>query len=155
MKKGMSLLEILVAVTIFAILGVVITRSVILTLRGSKKSEDVVKVRENISYAFSVIERQLRNADSIIECPNITTPSVLDYKDQLGAASTFSCVGIGSADSYIASGSARLTSSGVVLESCDISCVSGASNEPPFVTVSVTTSDPQISQGTKIYLRNY
>ena len=70
LQKGMSLLEILVVVAIFSILGVIVTRSVLLTLRGSKKSESQVKVRENVNYALAVIERQLRNADSIVTCPN-------------------------------------------------------------------------------------
>ena len=58
--KGMSLLEILIVVAVFSILGVIVTRSVLLTLRGSKKSESQVKVRENVSFSLGVIERQLR-----------------------------------------------------------------------------------------------
>ncbi len=94
---GLSLIEILVVVSIFAILGIIITRSVILTLQGSKKSESLIRVRENLDYAKSVIERQIRNADNA-ECPNPDT-TLLNYTDQFGNKTSFSCTNIGQADS--------------------------------------------------------
>lgn len=159
--KGMSLLEILLVVALFSILGVIITRSVLLTLRGSKRSESTLKVRENISYSLGVVERQLRNADSIVECPNPDT-SVIDYVDEFGNSTNFSCEDIGT-DGYIASSSARLTSDEVEITSCSFSCVQGNSANPPAVTVSISAEDADVTgiegasvtTSTTIFLRTY
>ena len=160
--KGMSLLEILIVVAVFSILGVIVTRSVLLTLRGSKKSESQVKVRENVSFSLGVIERQLRNADSITTCPN-TDITRIDYKDEFGGAASFSCIGLGGADPYIASGSARLTSNEITIESCSFVCEIGTSSNPPSIDVSIVASDPNavgiegstVTTSTRIYLRSY
>ncbi len=151
----MSLLEILVVVAIFAVLGIIVTQSVILTLRGSKKSESQVRVRENIGYALSVIERRLRNADSITSCDGQT----VTYRDSQGISSTFSCVS--GADSYVASASARLTSSEVLINTCSFVC--DLTSSPPSVTVSLEATEAsatgiegaRVSSSTKVYLRTY
>lgn len=155
MNKGMSLIEILIAVAVFAVLGIITTSAIALTLRGSKKSELSLKVRENVGYSLSVIERQLRNADSIVAC----VPTRIDYLDSLGNPAYFSC---NNAEDYIASGSARLTSDEIVVTSCSFTCELGGSN-PPSVSVSLEASDAQnagvegssITISTKVYLRTY
>ena len=155
MNKGMSLIEILIAVTIFAVLGIITTSAIALTLKGSKKSESSLKVRENIGYSLSVIERQLRNADSISAC-NSTS---VNYLDSLGNSASFSCIG-----NYIASGSAmiRLTSDEIAVTSCSFTCELGGSTSPS-VSVSLEACDAQstgidgasITISTKVFLRTY
>lgn len=157
----MSLLEILVVVAIFAILGVIVTRSVILTLKGSKKSESTLKVRENLNYAIGVIERQLRNSSSISECPN-TDPTRVDYVDERGIATSFSC-SLVSGEGFVASGSAQLTSSEVDVTSCNFYCDIGTSTNTKSVDVTLTakeantsgTQDSIITVSTKVFLRTY
>ena len=164
LNSGMSLLEILVVVAIFAILGIIVARAVILTIGGSKKSESLIKVRENLDYAVGVAERQIRNANSIVNCA--TQPqdtSVINYLDQDGIASSFSCVNIGSASGYVASGSAQLTSDAVNVTACSFTCAIGTSTNPDTVSVTLEAKDAQASgvQGadvtvaTQISLRNY
>lgn len=156
-NRGMSLIEILVVVTIFAMMGVVVTRSIILTITGSKKSESIVHVRENLNYTMGIIERQLRNANSITQCPNTDT-SRIDYQDELGNSSYFSC-GSGS----VASGSARLTGTDINVTSCSFVCAQTANDNPPSVTVSITAKDlnltgiqnSTVDTTSQIYLRNY
>jgi prepilin-type N-terminal cleavage/methylation domain-containing protein len=155
--SGMSLIEILVVVTIFAILGIVVTRAVILTISGSKKSESLVRVRENLNYAMGVVERQLRNADAITTCPN-TDASRIDYQDIYGNSTSFTC-----ANGAVASGSAQLTSSEVVITACSFICQPGLSNNPVSVNVSFTAKDANttgiqrssVDLTSQIYLRNY
>jgi len=161
-QKGISLLEILVVVSIFAVLGVVTTRAVLLTLQGSKKSEAIVRVRENLNYSLGIIERQIRNADKIDECPN-ASPNLVSLTDQEGVTTTFSCVNVGSADGYIASASARLTNDTINVTACSFTCSSGSSVNPPAITVSIVASDKsltgvqgsEVSVTTQIHLRNY
>ena len=161
-QEGISLLEILVVVTIFAVLGIITTRAVLLTIQGSKKSESLVKVRENLDYSMGVVERNLRNANSVTECP-LTDPKIINYIDQSGSSSSFSCINIGSTDSYIASGSARLTSDAVEITVCSFSCNPGTSANPPVVNVTLEAKDANavgvqgatVSTSTQIYLRSY
>jgi prepilin-type N-terminal cleavage/methylation domain-containing protein len=161
-EKGMSLLEVLVVITIFAVLGVLITQSIVLTLQGSQKSESMVRARENLDYSLNIIERQIRNANTIASCPNPDT-SVISYLDQGGNPASFSCVNTGSDGSYIASGSARLTSSAVKIVECSFTCSLGGESNPSVVKVELTVKDASasgirsanVSASTQIYLRNY
>lgn len=148
-EDGMSLIEILIVVTIFAILGIITTRAIFLTLQGSKKSESTVKVRENLNYSLGVIERQLRNANSVVDC----SANVINYTDQNGNPASFSCVNTGSANSYIASGSARLTGDSVNIISCEFNCPPTVSTNPPEVTISLEAQG--VSLSTQIFLRSY
>lgn len=163
MNKGLSLIEILVVVTIFAVLGILVTQSVILTVRGSKKSETLVRVRENLNYAMGVVERQLRNSDSIPACQSQPSVTRIDYTDQEGNPSYFLCQGLGGEDSYIASESARLTSSETVVVSCSFECNYGTGTTPPSVTINFSAKDANalgsesslVTISNQIFLRNY
>jgi prepilin-type N-terminal cleavage/methylation domain-containing protein len=157
--SGLSLIEILIVITIFAVIGLLSTRSIFLTIRGAKKSDSLVRVRENVNYSLSVIERQLRNSESVT-CPNAST-STLNYISLEGTATTFSCVTAGT-DKYIASGSGRLTSSDITVTSCAFSCTVGV-NTPPSVKVAIEATDNEstsvekgvVSIQTEIVVRNY
>jgi len=159
-SKGISLLEILVVVSIFAVLGILITRSVLLTLSGGKKSESLVRIRENLNYSVGIIERQLRNANSITACPN-PNPSIISYTDINGNAATFSCVNIGTAG-YVASGAARLTGEAINVTKCSLTCATG-SGTPSSVTIDLEAKDASasgienstVTTKTQVFLRNY
>ena len=128
---GYSIIEILIVIGIFAVFSIIATQSVIITLRGSKKSESVVNVKEELDYASTVIERGLQSAKTI------TTPTLpcnasglteirykSRYQDVIGI---FTCPGAGYMDPYIASSSAgktyRLTSTKINFISCSFSCL--------------------------------
>lgn len=157
--EGFSLIEILITVSIFAVIGVLSTRAILLTMRGANKSDSQVRVRENINYAFSVIERQIRNSEDVTCTASTTT---LDYVSLEGTSSTFSCITAGS-DKYIASGSARITSSDILITSCSFACTQGDQNKSPTVRISVVAEDStatgvekgSITAETEIVTRNY
>lgn len=158
----MSLIEILVVIGIFGILGVLTTRSVVLTLSGSKKTENLIKIRENINYTFGVIERQLRNADAITDCTNANTLAI-NYLDQNGLPASFSCGNIGSGIGYISSGANQLTSNTVDINSCSFTCKVGTNGNPSSVKISVQAQDATatgisnsvVTSSTSVSLRNY
>ena len=164
-KSGFSLIEIMVVVTIFAILGIIVTSSVILTLAGTKKSESLIRVRDNLNYSLSVMERNIRNANSIPVCPFPASDNdkVIRYLDQNGRPATFSCVNTGSSGSYIASGSAQLTSDTIKITNCTFACTPSDANTPPLVLIDLTVKDAsssgvqnaEVTAQTQIYLRNY
>lgn len=165
-QRGLSLIEILVVITVFAALGIIVTRSIILSLQGSQKSTGQVAIRENLDYATGVIERQLRNADSIVDCKDQpSNPLLLNYVDQNGNQTSFSCVTPG-ASGYIASGSAnlRLTSPSISVTSCSITCHPDPSNiTPAYVDISLTAQPANltgaqnsvVTNTIRVYLRNY
>jgi prepilin-type N-terminal cleavage/methylation domain-containing protein len=161
-EKGMSLLEILVVVAIFAVLGILVTRSVILTLQGVKKTESLVRARENLDYSLGIIERQLRNASAVPQCPN-TDLHVINYLDQTGTPASFSCINPGGSNSSIASGSATLTTSTVNIVSCSFICTPSVNATPPVVSISLGVQDAlatgiqgsEVTADTQISLRNY
>jgi len=161
MKKnssGLSLIETLVAITVFAMLGVVVTSSLVLTIQGTKKSDAQIRIRENLNYSTSVIERNLRNAAKVNECP-LSDTKTINYIDQAGVSAKFVCKG-----DYIASGSSelRLTSTDISLINCLFICDPGDSSTPPVITIDITARDSSASGNigvtvttqTKVYLRN-
>lgn len=157
--SGLSLVEILIVVTIFAVIGLLSTRSIFLTIRGAKKSDSLVRVRENVNYSLSVIERQIRNSESVT-CPNASS-TALNYVSSEGTDSSFSCVTSGS-DKYVASGSARLTSADISVTSCSFTCTVNT-NAPASVKVMIEAVDTEstsvekgsVSVQTEIVVRNY
>lgn len=161
-SKGISFIEILVVVAIFAVLGILVSRITLLTLRGSSKSDAVVKVRENLDYAIAIMERNIRNADKVEPCPNPDT-SRLDYVGSDGGPTSFSCVGVGTDTGYIASGSARLTGTDVKINECNFFCTNQTGNVPPSVVINLELQDAKaigvdsakVTTSSKIILRSY
>ncbi len=158
-KKGFSLVEILVVISIFALIGILTTRSIFTTLRSARKSDSLVKVRENVNYALGVIERQIRSAESVSPCPLVNT-LVLPYIAEGGIVSSFICT-LG-ANGSIASGSATLTSPDISVTGCTFTCTQNINN-PPSINVSITAEDKNssgvekgsVTSQTEILLRNY
>lgn len=77
---GYSLVEMLVAVAIFSVLGVVMAQTILLSVRTAKRSENTVQVRSEIDQVVNLIENQLRNADAIV-CNN---QNLITYTDSSG-----------------------------------------------------------------------
>ena len=159
--RGVSFIEILVVIAIFAILGVLVGRITLITLRGSNKSESLGKVRTNLDYSLAVMERQLRNAETASPCNN-TAVTTINYTDIDGIPSSFSCINIGPTG-YIASSSARLTTDEIKITACSFPCSPAAGRVPPAVTISLEAADAKttgieaakVTATTKIFLRTY
>ncbi|MBU0572258.1 type II secretion system GspH family protein [Patescibacteria group bacterium] len=159
--QGFSLLEILVVITVFSILAILTTQAVLLTLRGSKKSESLTKVRGNVDYSLAIIERNIRNAESIIDCSDTET-DIISYLDENGVATSFSC-GTDEDGGYIASASGRLTNSEVDVAGCSFVCEDAVGETNPAVIISISAHDANLSAmeggevtiSTKIFLRTY
>lgn len=159
-QKGISMIEVLVVVLVFSVISILGTQSILLSLRGSKRSESTIGVRENVNYSLSVMERQLHNADSIT-CLDSTTISYTDEFSQPNI--TFTCNLSDPEEGYIASGSARLTGSDINVTACSFFCDSGGAGVPPSVMISITAKDKDATQlegsqfttNTRINLRTY
>jgi len=160
--NGFSLIEMLVVVSIFAILAVVATQAVVLSLRSARKSDSILDVRGNLDFAVLIIEKSLRNAKFISSCT--TTPPLVEYIDEHNRASSFGCRDL-DGDGYveIASESARLTSENIKITNCEIICTSPTSGATQYLDISVSgvTTEAQgievspVTIDTRINLRVY
>jgi len=112
-RAGFSLTETLIVIAIFSVLSVIATQILATSLKGSRKSQSIVNVRENLEYAMIVMERNLHSAKRIDS--TLSDSDMITYTGQYGDTSTFSCLTLGVVG-YIASGSARLTSDKVDVE---------------------------------------
>jgi hypothetical protein len=118
----------------------------------------MLKARENADFAVSTMERLLRNAQDITLC----TSTHLVYIDEFKNSTDFTCTG-----GYIASGSARLTSTNVNVNCSSAGavfiCAAPAPGVPKTVEISVTASDAStsgtegasVTSKTRVLLRNY
>ena len=160
-RQGFSLFEMLIVIFIFGILGALSTQIIMLSLRSSAKSESLVKVREDLNYTLSVMEREIRGASSIT-CPDTNT---LNYTNSLGLPGSFVCLTSDNTTYYVASGSAqvRMTGTDVSMSTCSFECDEGSANSPPSVTINLQAKNTNksgvetanMSVETQIYLRNY
>lgn len=69
-RRGFTLVELLVAVSLIGIVGGIATIILFTTLQGASKSDIMREVKQNGDYAISVMERMIRNANSVVVgCP--------------------------------------------------------------------------------------
>lgn len=138
MKKSaaFSLIEVLVVLVIFSIIGIIVAQSLLTTLRGAKRSDSESRVRSNIDYAVAIMERHLHNARSAT-CPN---PETVNFEDQRQVATSFFREPTGQ---YIASNSAtqRLTSTDVTVTGVTFTCTPATGNVPASVSISINAFD--------------
>ncbi len=150
MKKGYSVIEILVVVGIFAVLGILVTQSVSLSLRSSKKSDSLVFVKQEVDYAADNIARLLQMAASVSGCAGDGAQvSALGFRDIGGNLGDFACLdtppfSIGGTDPRIASSSGstpnyqRMTSTNLNITNCTFSCY--LSNSQLYVEFDVSAN---------------
>jgi len=161
-QNAFTLVETMVVLSVFSVLAVLVTFIIITSLRTTKKSENLYRIRAEMDAAMEVMERNLRNAKQISGvCGTYAGQTQLNYIDQYGNASSFTCSG-----GSVASGSSQLLSSTEILLSvCTFDIEISCANEPvpDSVTIKLTGSTAQssgfdagnVSMENKILLRNY
>ncbi|HUV43035.1 MAG TPA: type II secretion system protein [Patescibacteria group bacterium] len=136
-KKGFTLIEILVVVSLFGIIAVIGSGSFFSLLRGSTKSKTVSAVKQNGDYALGVMERMIRNARYLEENSNEQTCELgmtrIKIKNPDGGSTEFSCD-----SSTISSNSGELISGGLTLSSCAFDCREDGDLDPDVVAISFT-----------------
>lgn len=132
--RGFTLIEVLVVLGIFAVLSILTTESVLLTLRSARRAESSIRVRDDLNYRLQIVQRQLQSASKI----TCTSSTRIDYLDYTGLASYFLCTGSGIPATFtMASGSASLDNTFVSLTDCSFTCLP-TNTSPSSVGVSLT-----------------
>lgn len=160
--NGFTLLEILVVILIFSTIGILATQTLVLSLKGSKKSESLVRVKQNVEYSLSFMERALRTSKEIDSC----TDERLQFLDQDSEVRYFHCDGTSIFTDYAEAAHTQITSPDV-----EINCTSPMSpmfvcdttSTPHSVEITIEASDAsvigaegaQVSSSTRILMRNY
>lgn len=174
MKKGFSLIETLVVVGLFALVGIIVSQSTATSLTGSRKADASIKVRENLNQALSVMERQIRSAQSITStcAAGGTTSENISYVDQSGNSAGFSCnpnpncttTSTTAVSSTSAVSTDRITSTDTLcITACQFVCTRVNSNLPPTVDIilegrskeATGVEDTAIRVQTSVNLRAY
>jgi prepilin-type N-terminal cleavage/methylation domain-containing protein len=168
-ERGFTLVELMISLFIVVSLGAVVMNIFLATLRGSRKSTVVNKVRQNGNYAVSTMSREIQYSQITSLCDGSITNSV-SIRNQSGQDVTYSCAtdnitrfeAPGTTGSLLDSSSVRFTNG----TQCQIVCSDdGISTSPPQVTIqfslsaiannSLPENNVTIPFKTSVVLRNY
>jgi type II secretory pathway pseudopilin PulG len=142
-SPGFTLIELLISMAIFMLIGTLILIVFSSAIRGSDRSQSLISLRQNGSYALTQISRSIRQAEAITnvsykECSQPSGHTALSIVSAFDhQVTTFSC-----SETNISSESARgITefldnSDTTTVSSCTFSCGTETSGTQ-FVTVSI------------------
>lgn len=88
-KKGFSLVEVIVSITIIGIVGVILTTILNRTFQANDKSQLIGVIRQNGSLALNIMQEVIRTAEKVV-CTNSPTNSVLVIQKRDGSLVRFS-----------------------------------------------------------------
>lgn len=70
MKKGFTLVEILVVIAVVSVVGVIITTIFTRSLRGSNKAQIISQIKQNSQIVLENMDKTIRNADNLVCASN-------------------------------------------------------------------------------------
>lgn len=154
MKKNFyafSLIEVLIVVAIFSIISVLVGRALVSSLTGSRRIDNSVSLRENLEYALSQFEREIRGASSITDCQ----VDSITYFDNENTQKIFSCPAI--IPTYVSFDGERLTSDSIEITDCNFSCTQNTAtlNLSGQTIGTKDSEDSIISISTTAQIRSY
>ncbi|MDO8452526.1 MAG: type II secretion system protein [bacterium] len=130
MKKGFSLIEVLIVIAIFSIIALVISQTLFTILKGSAKQEVSATIKQEGNYIIAAMERAIHNSKSITACGS----GRIDYMDADARPGSFVC---DTTAGTVASGSATpivITGTRVSVTGCSFTCLPAV---PPYKSVDV------------------
>jgi len=158
--NGFSLLEVLVVISLVAVIAVTATQLLFSSLSGSGKASSLAVVKQNGDHAIGVIERNIRNAASV-DCGAGDSITITDADGEVVVynITTDQITQTAATDLY-------LTSDRLVAENLSCSILLGSNGEPEVVSLSfllrfgeagVNRASEVASQvfETRVSLRNY
>jgi prepilin-type N-terminal cleavage/methylation domain-containing protein len=157
MKKGFSLIEMLIVLTVFAFLGIIITQSLASSLKGARKSEAIGNAKENIEYILNTVERTLRRVDTIGS--DSTSIKINYFLTGRSTSEYFRCQG----NDFFWVNDQKLNNPDIKITSCSFNYQPATSGVPASVTLSLTgeslkstgVEGSSYSSSIKVLLRNY
>lgn len=117
LKKGFTLVELIIVAGIMLIIGLVSANLFFSILKGSLKATVIKEVKQNGDYALAILERGIRNAIDITPCNSGMTLPSITVTNSDGTTTEFSF-----SDTTIASSGANLISDGFFVSSYGFEC---------------------------------
>lgn len=170
LNKGFSLIELLIVLVAIPVIAIVTTQSLINVLSSQRKVDVEIRVRGDVEYMFSFIERRILNAtDLTVTYPNLNQ-TVVEYANINGSNGRFTCntssLGLGNmmyeevADD---SGEVQLSDTDIDIYKCNIAELGGLNGAPKGIRMVVGariagfegTEGGQLELTTIIYTRSY
>jgi len=149
--RGFSLIELLIVITVLGVLGVVVSQSILVSIRTTNKTNSTISVREDVAQTVETMERRLLNAKSLDSACTDSAQS-LAYTDQDGMPHEFSCAQVG-VDGHIAIDGSRVTRDDVSITKCSFACSQPGFRVAPVITVNVAAeSSREGIEGSEIEL---
>lgn len=148
MKRGFTLLELLMVVGMLGLIMVAITQLLASVLSGSGKSSAVQAVKENGQFALSTLEKTVRRAKSITTCSGGTVTVVVP---EISGDVTYTFGWVGSPTYRLTRtttppGTASdLVDTNVRVTSFSCSLTAGTPGSPAVVSISMTLDKPSLS----------
>ncbi|MCH7951467.1 type II secretion system protein [Patescibacteria group bacterium] len=150
-EDGYTLIEVLVVITLVALIAITATRLLFTSLAGAGKASALAVVKQNGDHAIGVVERAIRDA-RVADCP---APSSLILTDGNGVDTTYSIVS-GRVASTIAV-NVFLTSDRIVAESFSCVLTPGSSGSPDvvFVSFQLRLGDPSADRPSEVAVERF
>lgn len=141
LERGYTFIELLAVVSIFSVIGIAIMSILFTTLRGSKKSEVLVTLKQNGDFALSQMSNNIRYAESLdipASCTTpVTTKTITISSATDNGQTTYACPAV--ATDGITSNSASLVdTNAVAVTACDFVCTQQSAYDPPTINITFT-----------------
>ena len=142
-SKGFSLVELLSAVAIFSVIGIIVVSILTLTLRGSRKADLTESLRQNGDVVLSKVVRSIRYAKSIDDplCIPSATASAITITTLTDQETTLSCDSNGITLNTLP----LIDTNTILVQDCSFVCRQPTLTDSPTVTVQFTLSSNNTS----------
>lgn len=166
----------MVAIGLFSALATVIISVLFISFRTSKKSDNIIAIKQSGNSALSQIVNKIkfaRSLDDPLTCVPDVTQSSITITDFDGGQTIYSCPGVvdeisGMVTESISSNSAALLDANSIAvdpDLCSFTCSQASTNDPPTITIKFTLSpamatdfaenSTSIPFQTSVTMRNY
>lgn len=153
MKNAYSIIELLVVVAVFSVVGILVTQALTLSIKSVKKGDSIVLVKQEIDYASESVERILQSANRVTSpsaCGVTGTTSATITLDSITGRIDLSCYDFGSGDLGVAVSygntvlySNRFTSNRISITNCSFTCFSESLQT--YVDFSITANAKNVT----------
>ncbi|MFH0863898.1 MAG: type II secretion system protein [Candidatus Gottesmanbacteria bacterium] len=140
MKKGFSLIEMLVAIGLMASVGSIAMIILFTSIKGANKGDVMRDVKQNGEYAISMMENMIRSAKSAT-CNGADQLTILNTDKY---TTTFSLVGNKIASEGATTTGNYLTNDKVVVSGLTFNCTK-PQGAPPFVKMNFTVTQANLT----------
>jgi prepilin-type N-terminal cleavage/methylation domain-containing protein len=126
-KRGFTLFEILVAVSLIGLVGSIIVGSFAHIMRGATKAQFLKRANDNGVYVIDLVAKDVRNAQEILTCADNNLR--IQRNDEQGSTVEYLCETDGDGRSTIKKDGGEIIEDDFTLDDCTVFVCSGSPTE--------------------------